>query len=560
MNEVIKADNYIYTKNIYPENINNFEYDLKEKKKEYEKNFNIFFNIINKDDSFSSNKKKVNQICDFLKDITLDFILVFDSKDSFQLWANLTPNQINLLTKKFDNDFLEKIPKDKKIEIFKINKENGLSSCVISCEKLKSFKKKDSSMEKVYKKELGLNFSWKKLKISREKLIKDVQDYLKFKHNQIYDMVDYKNHKYKLEDREDENFYKQVRNASFEFLKKPQLNNFVLSVHVIRRMDERDVSPSKFLDVINNGKQVVSKTFAYKIFIQKGATVIVADNSKQKFLTVIKDNNFVGLDERNLIREMEQGYDKFADISQKKEIQLKDLNKFKTIVELKEHLNITQKDYDEDEARIQSYKKRKYSEKDYNTLSQPLMSNPPYVGDMLTYIRNRQLLEKNKISNILDNFVTYLEIKFSKEKIFNEDLQSAFSKYWDSPIVKNKGKLINMPLNKTWSLNFKTLHGENLSGDSEKESWAKEVKEIMKKPIIVLKYRYPDDSEDKHYILDGSHRYNEANTKNEFRLNPEEDYKVLPIFIVHLEEKDKELDPDFFEWVTKKRIPNGNWS
>jgi len=557
MSDKIKADNYVYTRNIYPENIKKFEGDLKDKASLYEDKYNVFFKIKNKENSFSSNKKKVYQVCDFINDINMDFILVFDSEDSFQIWSNLSQDQINLVERKFDKNFLERISKSKKIKLFKINKENGLSSCVLDFKKINNFKLKDSNLEKIYRKELDKNFSWNRTKISREKLIKDVQDYLKFRHDQLFDMVDYKNHKYKKEDREDNNFYKQVRNASFEIIKKPQLNNFVLGVHVIRRMEERSVSPSKFLDVINSGDQVRSEAIPHKVFIRKGATVVVADNRDYKFLTVMKSENYVGINDKILLKELEQGYHKYGDELKNKEISLKNLEKFKTLEELKNHLNITEEDYKNDENRIQNYKKRNYSN---SNKSQPLSSNPPYVGDLLTYIQQRQLNDKNKISHILNNLINTLEFKFSKIKIFNEDLQSAFSKYWNSPIVKNKGNIINMPLSKTWSLNFKTLHGENLSGDSDKDSWAKEVKEIMKKPIVVLQYRHLDESEDKYYVLDGSHRYNEANTKNEHRLNPEENYEKLPIFLVHLEEKDKETDPDFFEWITKKRIPNGNWS
>jgi hypothetical protein len=169
------------------------------------------------------------------------------------------------------------------------------------------------------------------------------------------------------------------------------------------------------------------------------------------------------------------------------------------------------------------------------------MSNPPYVGDMIEYIKKRNELEK-------------------KSSVDSEDLKSAFGKYWNSEVVKTKGKLLNIPLRKTWNLNFKTLHSENLSGDSDTDSWAKEVLEIMKKPIVVLRYKYPDEDNDKYYVLDGSHRYNEANTKNEYRLNPDEDYEKIPVFLVHLEEEDKKIDPLFYEWITEKRIPNGNWS
>jgi hypothetical protein len=192
----------------------------------------------------------------------------------------------------------------------------------------------------------------------------------------------------------------------------------------------------------------------------------------------------------------------------------------------------------------------------YKSSSSPLMSAPPYVGDMLEYIKNRQQNDPQ----LMNLITSYLENKIAKKNVDNEDLRSAFSKFWNSPIVKRKGKLVMMPLKKTFSLNFKTLHSSNLSEAGKSEDWAEKIRDIMQKPIVVLQYSYPDDDEANYYVLDGSHRYNEASTKNEYRLNPELDYDDIPVFLVHLEEKDKELDPEFFDWLTNKRIPNGNWS
>jgi hypothetical protein len=202
--------------------------------------------------------------------------------------------------------------------------------------------------------------------------------------------------------------------------------------------------------------------------------------------------------------------------------------------------------------------------KNKKSFAQPLVSIPPYRGDLLEYIKNKQeedeeFKKNNKLSFLLESLVERLEMKFSKKNVSNEDLKSAFNKFWNSPVVRRKGKLISMPLTKTFSLNFKTLHSSNLSDGMDGEVDEK-ILETMKNPIVVLKYKYPDDDESKYYVLDGSHRYNEASTKNEYRQNPEVDYDAIPIYLVHLEESDKDLDPEFFKWVTEQRIPNGNWS
>jgi len=555
MSEYIKADNYIYTRNIYPNHIKKFEEDLKSKKNYYESYYTNFFKINNLSDSFTANKNKLMQICDFLNDVNTSYIIVFDGDYSFEIWSNLDGNQIKLLLNKFDKKVLEKMKKNEKIKLFKINKNNGLSSCVLNPKSIKQFKIKDSSIDTVYKNELDKKFNWEKLKMSKEKLVKKVQDYLKFKHNQILDMYD--KEKSDLEDRDEDNFFKQVRKSSFEILPKARLNSYSLGVHVIKRMDERFVSPPKFIQIINEGKQLQGNILPNKIFIKKGIFVVVADSRSQKFLTVIRNDEFNEISDINLKKLLEINYHKYADDDKK--INLKELEKFRTIDDLKNYLKITELDYKKDENRIKNLKNKFTSKIKDKSSGQPLVSNPPYVGDMITYIKERKNMDQNKISYILNNLVASFERNIFGKNIDNEDLKSAFGNYWNSKVIKNKGKLISMPLSKTWNLNFKTLHSENLSGDSDKESWAKEVLEIMKKPIVVLKYKYPDD-ENKYYVLDGSHRYNEANTKNEFRLNSEENYEKIPVYLVHLEEEDKEIDPDFFKWVTEKRIPNGNWS
>jgi hypothetical protein len=180
---------------------------------------------------------------------------------------------------------------------------------------------------------------------------------------------------------------------------------------------------------------------------------------------------------------------------------------------------------------------------------------------MLEYIKKKQEEENedSKISFLIESLVSKLESKFSKKNVNTEDLKSAFGNFWNSKIVKNKGKLTSMPLTRTFSLNFKTLHSENLSKGQDGEEDEK-ILETMENPIVVLKYKYPDDDEYKYYVLDGSHRYNEASTKNEYRMNPSVDYDEVPMYLVDLQESDRDLDPDFFEWITEKRIPNGNWS
>lgn len=537
MNDFIKADNYIYTKNIYPNHIDKFEKDLKTKKDFYENNYSYFFKIKNREDSFTKNKNKIIQIGDYLKDINPNFILVFDGKESFQLWANLDKNQLKLLTEKFNKKYLEKISKSEKIKLFKINLKKGLSSCVLNYKELKNFKVKDSRIDLIYKKELNKKFNWEKIKMGREKIIKDVQDYLKFKHNQIFEMYN-ADPNYK-EDREGENFYRQVRKSSFEIIPKARLNQYFLGSHIIKRMDEREVSPIKLINIVEDGKQIQSDISPNKIFIKKGIFVVVLDTRAQKFLTVMKENDFASMSDIILKNMLEKNYKKYSE--KEKIITFKELEKFKTVEELKNYLKITEIDYKRDEDRIKRYKSKTLAKLKNKKSSSPLMSNPPYVGDMIEYIKKRNELEK-------------------KSSVDSEDLKSAFGKYWNSKVVKTKGKLLNIPLSKTWNLNFKTLHSENLSGDSDTDSWAKEVLEIMKKPIVVLRYKYPDEDNDKYYVLDGSHRYNEANTKNEYRLNPDEDYEKIPVFLVHLEEEDKKIDPLFYEWITEKRIPNGNWS
>jgi hypothetical protein len=572
MNNVIEADNYNYTKNITKKHINKFENDVKDKIEDISSEFEFVVEFVFDKEKFSEIKQVIANVYDFLDKFSSNLKIVFDGNLKFQIWATTTKVKDYNYYKKIINEKFKNSPYHNlkfvknKIKLLKINNETGLVSNEIKRKNIMNFKKKQNTLDSVYSKLTKNKFDWeiKKSNTNSGKAKKIVQDYFKFKHDQIHNMYD-EDLNY-LQDREEENFYRQVRNASFEIIPKARLNSFFLDTHTIRRMDERNVSPPTFIKIINEGKQFQGVISPHKVFIkkEKSPTVIVLDTRSQKFLTVMKKDDFINLEGITLVKFLEQKYKRYAE--KEKKITLKELENFKTVEELKNNLNITKVDYDRDDQRIKNYKNVRSIIEEYRkksilklkskSLSQPLVSNPPYVGDMLEYIKNRQQNDPQ----LMNLITSYLSNKLSKKNVDIEDLKSAFGKYWNTKIVKIKGKLLSIPLSKTWNLNFKTLHSENLSGNSVKESWAKEILQIMEKPIVVLRYKYPDDDTDKYYVLDGSHRYNEANTKNQYRLNPDEDYEKIPVFLVHLEEEDKDIDPEFFDWITNKRIPNGNWS
>lgn len=164
-------------------------------------------------------------------------------------------------------------------------------------------------------------------------------------------------------------------------------------------------------------------------------------------------------------------------------------------------------------------------------------------------------------------------------KVNPEDMKDAFSTYVESPIIKKKGSLFRLNLEELWAMTPKTLHEHNLSGNSSSPDHAKKVREWMKNPLIMVRYKFPDPEFDPDgnpidedvkalwsddpptlYVLDGTHRYNEAGTMNEYRLNPELNYDPLDVFILDLKVEDRELDPAFFTWLLKNKIVGNNWS
>lgn len=389
---MIKADNYKYTKNIREDHISVFESDLKNLKNSIDSKYSDFLSF-KLGDSLSDKKRKISQIYDFLYDFNRDFIIVFDGEDDFQIWGNFSLEDKKIIKEKF-KDILKK---NKKIKLFNVNKKTGLVSFYFEDINLfKSFKKSEATMDKVYKKELNKIFDWNGKK---NKLAKKVQDYLKFKHDQLMDMIDFKNHNYKLEDRENNNFYKQVRNASEKILPLARIYNYSVYPHLIRRMEERNVAPKKIIDIIKDGKQLRSGQ-VHKLYIVKGKYVVVLNTIEEKISTVIS-LDYPNLSDRELVHKLDAKKAK-----KEKTILVKDLNNFENLEDLKKHMNITELDYIKDEEMIQKNKRKKL----YST--QPLMSNPPYVGDMLEYIKLRQK-EESKLASLLNDLISLFEDKLS---------------------------------------------------------------------------------------------------------------------------------------------------
>jgi hypothetical protein len=221
MQEKIKADNYNYTRDIQTKHILFFTDKLKKYNLCSSCNFGIFIKGDTK--NWSEIKRDVALIYDFLEEKCDKINIVYDGDSSFQILCN--PEK-GIGLKKFedllDNKFSNASKLNYKIlntsdfiKNYQVNKTTGLSSLLIDRDSLMSFKKNDSTLDNIFKKKLNKKFNWDikegtnmSKKVSSTKV---VQDYYKFVHDQLQGIIDSPEKSFKEEDRQEDNFYRQLQ-------------------------------------------------------------------------------------------------------------------------------------------------------------------------------------------------------------------------------------------------------------------------------------------------------------------------------------------------------------
>lgn len=178
-------------------------------------------------------------------------------------------------------------------------------------DKIDDREKKESPKELEKTKEYK-NFqdAWKKLEDKKEeykkKFSKKVKDYFKFMHDQLKEMYKDVGSPHELEDRDRENFYKQVRKewkkkkADQKPLNTNMLGKFELTDHAINRMFERKVTPKRLMGILENGKQI--KVEGPNYIITKGTLLIPLNTLKKKIYTVVRDEKYLNWTEEDFIR------------------------------------------------------------------------------------------------------------------------------------------------------------------------------------------------------------------------------------------------------------------
>jgi len=269
MKDDIIADNYRYTKNITKDNISKFEKDLKKYLNKEDGKYYVV-QVDAKSDTWSEAKRKISQVSDFLDSFTKKNKIIYDGDYSFQILAYMKEGYTlkelkDKISEKFKNSSYHSIkvlPKNKKFKVFKINPKTGLVSTEIKRSKLKDFKKKDNTIDKIYMRNLHKRFKWDKKSMDfneriekirekkdrwkgrkgeredikspedrygpkdklkeedksldkkdrfKNKYSKKVKEYFKFMQNQLKEMYEDVGSVHDLSDRDRKNFYRQVR-------------------------------------------------------------------------------------------------------------------------------------------------------------------------------------------------------------------------------------------------------------------------------------------------------------------------------------------------------------
>ena len=124
-----------------------------------------------------------------------------------------------------------------------------------------------------------------------------------------------------------------AKRSSLEFLSRGGINNFTLSKHVIKRMFDREVSPEKLIEVLDNGKQYrdANNPTHFKINLKK--ITVFLDNASKKIVTVEKEDKFLNWSDDDFQRKKFSFEDDVT--TSAKEITVKELRSIKTLAELK---------------------------------------------------------------------------------------------------------------------------------------------------------------------------------------------------------------------------------
>jgi len=204
---MIPADNYNYTKNITKENISFFKNKVKEKIK---KDTSTVIRVSPNNEDWINTKRIVLQIYDFLKENIKDVRIFFTGDKAFDLWCYLNKNQDkkfleSLLKEKFRNSKKHKMEFIPKVIPYDINKNTGLAYSEVTEKDLLKFKRKDSTIDKVYKKIFKKEFPWKKESVKRViALSQPLVSRPPYKGDQIQDKLEW------LKKQKNEKFVKEV--------------------------------------------------------------------------------------------------------------------------------------------------------------------------------------------------------------------------------------------------------------------------------------------------------------------------------------------------------------
>jgi hypothetical protein len=213
---MIRSDNYKYTKNITRDHISFFNKKFKSKSDSFYEGEYFILGVPHKKESWGDSKRKTAWAYDSLKDHVKKVDILFDGNKNFQLMVRLNKNQnkkdlTDLIEGKFKKE-IKILPKSKKIKIYKVDEKTGNVSSDVNRSKLLKIKKNDHTLDKLFLRHFNKKFPWNKkmASIDKDLIAKKVKEYFKLPLDQLKEMHHIKRMD-DLEDRNDKNFFRQVR-------------------------------------------------------------------------------------------------------------------------------------------------------------------------------------------------------------------------------------------------------------------------------------------------------------------------------------------------------------
>ncbi len=121
----------------------------------------------------------------------------------------------------------------------------------------------------------------------------------------------------------------QKRKASENPISKGALNQYTISNHAIERMLQREISPKKFIETIDNGRQIQEKEGGVFFIVHFKTVAVVLNTREKEIVTVKKNDKYLNWNISDFQREKRKDL-----ITSSRELTVKDLRLMNTIDDL----------------------------------------------------------------------------------------------------------------------------------------------------------------------------------------------------------------------------------